>query len=462
MTDSWTIIEQSVTGEIQYIIATYDQDIVAGTGATISFDVTGYTSGTVAGAGEGVTSELLIEGSNDGISWFSLNLLTPFSATLPLINFVVWGRSVKEIRLTASTDNIKDVYLMAIAGGSGILDPFAGTSHINAPGSNKEIIFNDSGPFAGTTGALYDKAANSNTGQVQLAAGSEEEPMLAFTRGTFPNGTFNSGVYRPENNIVAFSVNDTDMVAITNSSGSSLTPGLNVDSPDVVGAPGHAIKRLGGLTDDSPAWEDGFFGDSEKMIFTASDFSCVNQSTVRPTTNSVPILSAIGNRAARHWPVLIVGAGGGGSSGVRLVATKVIPQGFKVPQEGTIDVYTCNSNILTPGLGGVITCTLEAYFGNIDLASTENPINLISISPISTVTLANWTAGVCSDYLLSAGIGGTVEAPQQPQGNVVGGSITEPQGRRTIMIVITVTDSTVSLDFANGLAGVSVPIQRMP
>ena len=231
--------------------------------------------------------------------------------------------------------------------------------------------------------------------------------------------------------------------------------GLNITSTN-------AIKRFGNIVGGdvgTTSWEDGHFGDSSKIVFTASDFSCINEHRINPLGASIPIISGIGNRAGRQWPILIVEAGataappGFPSAGVRITATKLIPQGFFVPAENRISVYTCT---LPPsqglgGLTGIGGCTLEAYFGNINLSNSTTPPTNLRTSLPTQVTLANWTDGVSTDYLIEN------SADQVPVG---GDPMTEPQGRRTIMLEINVPRTT-ELDFGNGLAGASVIIKRM-
>ena len=381
MTDSWTITEQSQTGEVQYTIAKYNQTITSGL-TTTNFNVAGYTSGTVATNGVGTTALLLLEGSNDGLSWFGLASTKTLDATGLLINFIGWTRAVREIRLTGSVANITDVYIIAIAGGSGILDSNAGSTY--APGSNKEIIFNDNGGFAGTVGALYDKTANptgpepTGTGQIQLAAGSSEEPMLAFADNT---GKYNTGIYKDGTDRVGMSSghsgsSGTTIAVISKDNVTPYAAGLNIVNTSSIPAPGLGIIKISADGTDK-SWEDGFFGNSARMFFTCNDFSIVTT-----LAQSIPLPYGCGiNSSVRPvnlpGPVFLINNGGG-----IMTSVKLIPKGFYIPEDSLLTIQVNDGFTLFGSTAGN-PCTVHVLSYKI----TTPTVSTISHSAVTSLTL---------------------------------------------------------------------------
>ena len=247
---SWDIKEKSTIGDIQYINASYTTSITTNDTSTNinSFNIIGYTKGSVAynveGIGSNTTNVIIkLQGSNDGTNYFDFNSSSTHTTTG--IGNVSWNIPSKLMRINASitkssgaragNTTIGGLDTVGTAGGGGGGTGDVTSSSIittNPGGTNKQIQFNDNGVFGGAFGALYDKTVNSDAGQLQLTAGTASFPVISFSDGTHPAGIYDTGIYEIGANQIGFTLTGSLECAISTSvlsinAGNASVPPIN-------------------------------------------------------------------------------------------------------------------------------------------------------------------------------------------------------------------------------------------
>ena len=290
MSANWTIQNTSVVGETQWMNANYIDIPVANnaTGGTDFIEIAGYTAGSISftldqspSGWAGGSLDISIQGGIGGTFatpdsvFFAQTLALTQASGSPLTTFVVeWNVPLQFVKLFINNDNtgdrnITNIRLICESQGGGIGYTSSSGATIGPGGVAPEVQYNNGGVFGGASGVLYDATANTNTGQVKLANGSASEPMLAFSDVSHPAGNYDTGIYRAAVNALGFSGNSLEQATIY-PLGGAIPPGFNAGlnigtTTNVTG-----IQRLS-LT-ASNSWEDGNCGNSEFIVFTASDF----------------------------------------------------------------------------------------------------------------------------------------------------------------------------------------------
>ena len=361
---SWTITEQSKVSENQYMTARHPNpdSVSPGTPESISFiDIAGYSEGTInfsisvapsSWASPG-TLDIEIMGCIDTNNFIISTLVISNTPTNNNKTFYIgWAMPLEKVSLTIKNNatgqdiTISDIKLIVESNGGGEQQSSStGGSSIAPAPPIKSIQFNDGGVFGGASGALYDKTANTNTGQIQLANGSVSEPMLAFIDGTT---NYDTGMYRKNPNEIGFSCNSSEIAAVLNSNSGDFIKGLNVGTP--TGSPSAnigGIKRLSAIAANS--WEDGNCGNSEFLYFSPTEFIPLTDParTYPARIATTPIY--LGGMAVRPVGNFAVVAQNGQE--IIYVACKFIPKGFQI-SEGDILKIWCD-----------LTTPLNARFG---------------------------------------------------------------------------------------------------
>ena len=361
MSANWTIQNTSVVGETQWMNANYIDINVANNaaGSTDFIEISGYTAGSISftldsspstWAG-GSSLEASIQGAiggtfaaPDSVFFAQTQTLTQASGST-LTTFVVeWNIPLQFVKLFINNDgtgnirNITNIRLICESQGGGIGYTSSSGATIGPGGVTPQVQFNDGGVFGGASGVLYDKTANTNTGQVKLEAGSAPEPMLAFSDNGLPTGNYDTGMYSAERNAIGFATGGTEQATIFGT-GSVLPAshiiGLNVGTTAQV----TGIRRLSSTAVNS--WEDGNCGNSSQLVFVPSDFMIANPTHGDPRAPQGAITTAFINLVGNAQDWLQTSGNRYGEPTICtatpddcLVATKLIPKGFVIKEDG--------------------------------------------------------------------------------------------------------------------------------
>ena len=277
------------------------------------------------------TLEISIIGGIE-ISNFTMNTLVITEGDTESVQYVDWNIPLQtaalEINNNTTTSTGQEITISSIrmqtsskGGGRGFVTS-SGAS-IGPGGDPPQIQFNDGGNFGGTFGALYNKTANTSTGQIQLANGSVGLPILAFPDGS---GTYDTGIYLATANAIAISGGGAGIVGIFGSNfGVNFIKGLNVgQSNDIC-----KIRRLS--TNATNSWEDGHMGNSQELVFTGSDFTNVNNARF-PQGFGVAVPQAGGATG-----FMMAASAGPGNN--QIIAVKLLPKGFSVAKKTCQRLY---------------------------------------------------------------------------------------------------------------------------
>ena len=349
MSVNWTLQNTSVTGETQWTNASYNNiplvipnlnsgqidflEVAGYTSGTISFTISPDPDGGVGWPGGGAsTLEISIIGGIDGtfaapISSFVVQTLEIKGSDSGTTFYVEWNIPIQFVSLLINNDTstptgtaitVTNIRLQTESEGGGVGFTSSSGATIGPGGSTPEMQFNDGGIFGGASGVLYDKTVNPGPpiiGQVQLAAGAVGTPMLAFSDATHPAGTYDTGIYRAGVNALGFSGNSLEQATIYPLGGAipiGFNAGLNIGTTTNV----TGIQRLSLTAQNS--WEDGNCGNSEFIVFTASDFAGAFSNPVLPAGRAQTYVTLGPNS-----PVVYNGLQPGAA-----LACKLIPKGF--------------------------------------------------------------------------------------------------------------------------------------
>ncbi len=299
----WTLQNTEVTGETQWTNANYNGEIVIPDGGTVPtqfLQVAGYTSGTISftidaiPAGWGPPPATLQISILGGIQNTTPTTIPPvpvsiFTAqTLELYNgsggdsnlrtfYIEWNIPIEFVALsifnnTGGQRTLTNIRLLTESQGGGIGFTSSSGATVGPSTPVYSLQFNNTGVFGGASGALYD---TTGVGQVQLAAGSESAPMLAFSDGTHPLGNYDTGIYRVQADTLGIATRGVQQVTITTSASPAVLPtgmirGLNVGTNALPpGTDRQGIQRLS--ANSRIGWQDGHLGHSERIYFTSTD-----------------------------------------------------------------------------------------------------------------------------------------------------------------------------------------------
>ena len=243
------------------------------------------------------------------------------------------------------------------------------------------VQYNENGTWGGCNdmpagtdpGVWYDKNANTLSGQIQLGGGTMARPKIAFSDAVFPGGNYDTGIYRgqatADSTIVAFTIGGNTNSGFSNGIGmpatafSGVKAGYNVSS---TGGISH-IRRISG-TGGNTSWKDGYFGNSDYMIFTPDDFEVSRTTGAGDPTGSTLTTSSsvcqVTTVRGPSWPCRVFEV-----SATQIVAMKLLPKGYSIPQTdpggGWVVKSTSNST-----LGGGNTSTMQAFSWKLDPTTT--------------------------------------------------------------------------------------------
>ena len=458
---SWTINENSKTSTTEYFNANYSTTLViaalsAAAVTTASIDVSGYSSGTISfvlsgnaggGAGTappsgwdaGTTVEVNVLGGIDSNSFITSTL--KIKAGDPHTTFYIeWDiplqTSILQIRKNSATvagdgveitlDSIRMQTESSGGGASGVHS--SSGSEVGPGGVTPEIQFNDGGIFGGANGALYDDS----TEQIKLANGSIREPMLAFSDGLHPNGTYDTGIYRAAINAIGISCGNSAIVEIHQTPSGSFIKGLNVgQTTNICG-----IRRLSNPATNS--WEDGHMGNSAQLVFTGSDFTDFNTRAINP----VPF--AVSKARIQGGYGLVAGAVAAGGPGDEFIAVKVIPKGFQISNAEVTVAAAAGPPPLPPPTVSVWnnTATIQLLIQDINNTTGGASPNPTSLG--AAVVMTDWNAdGLNTQY------------------TPLGPNLEANPGNGTRALIVKIKVFSFQITFEDALVGVVVPIERV-
>lgn len=419
MSINWTLQNVSTTGETQWSNASYNLSFNIPDNATAQTDfleIAGYTSGTISftiapdpdsgggGWAPNSTLEISIIGGIDGtfaapVSAFTVQTLEIKNTDSGTTFYIEWNIPIQFVRLfvdnntTISTGlpiRVSNIRLQTESEGGGLGFTSSSGATVGPGGSTPQVQFNDGGIFGGASGVLYDKTANTNTGQIQLAAGTVGEPMLSFSDGIHPAGNYDTGIYRQGVNQLGISAGGGPELVVSAvnhvsaDGGAAATPGFNFGitatdtntgmyrvQPDTLGIATGGIQQVTVTASAAPipvgmirglnigttgnvtgirrlsaaatnSWEDGNCGNSEFIVFTAADFAGAFSNPLTPAGRGQTFVTWSTASAARS-PVVYNGLNPGPA-----IACKLIPKGFVI-DSGDRALCFIYSDIVTGG-----------------------------------------------------------------------------------------------------------------
>jgi len=224
------------------------------------------------------------------------------------------------------------------------------------------------------------QASSSNIGfscNAQLTATISRHNVSALTgSSSIPSYNFlkdiHTGMYNIANDTLGFSVGDCSMVKIYPAPSGNYIQGLNID---LSGTQPSGIRRLSA----SPAktsWEDGHLGNPNYVYFTAQDFIPESTSVGRWQYGTNGILGPI------------TGFGTSTTAVHNLMASKIIPKGFKIVEDTSgANIYCQNKN----PWGSVfpITAAMTGYVASQQIKGMTTTFTLHS-PPTALITSASW------------------------------------------------------------------------
>lgn len=375
------ILPDNTTGQTDFIdIAGYTSGTISFTispnpsgggvwdaNSTLEISIIGAIDGTVAAPVSSFTVQTLEIKTTDSGTTFYVEWNIP-------LQFVSLHIDNNTAISTGTIIRVTNIRLQTESEGGGVGFTSSSGATIGPGGATPQMQFNNGGVFGGTKNVSYDQTANIQggvaQGQVQLGdtingnGGTSTEPILAFANGagdyntgifrlesnqigistagalevaitsdfhvsarvgsdarpSYNFGTnlldFNTGMYRPVANAVGFSGNGIEQASIHSVDADPFMKGLNVGTPSNI----TGIRRLAARFPNS--WEDGNCGNSEFIVFTATDFAGGFTNPLPPTGRAQTFVTH-STASASESPVVYNGANRGPA-----MACKLIPKGF--------------------------------------------------------------------------------------------------------------------------------------
>ena len=339
--------------------------------STLEISIIGAIDGTVAAPVSSFTVQTLeIKGSETGTTFY-----VEWNIPLQFVSLLIDNNTTLS---TGTTINVTNIRLQTESEGGGVGFTSSSGATIGPGGTTPQMQFNDGGIFGGTKNVLYDKTANIQPpvvgiaqGQVQLGdttgfptGGTTTEPILAFADATGygtglfnwspgkigiscsgvleagisnrfhisalggtasrpafnfmipPTGNGNTGMYSTVLNAVEFAGNGIEQASIHSVDLDPFMKGLNVGTPSNI----TGIRRLAATFPNS--WEDGNCGNSEFIVFTATDFAG-GFTNIFGASGRAQTFVTHSTASASESPVVYNGVIAGGA-----LACKLIPKGF--------------------------------------------------------------------------------------------------------------------------------------
>ena len=233
---------------------------------------------------------------------------------------------------------------------SGTTDTDTGMYLVPAPVPTPTIGFSSNGTMMMSIGPL----------NVSAREGSSSNPSYNFG---IQIGGQDDGMYRINDGKIGFSTGGVQKVGIYNADSGDFIEGLNVGtSADIAG-----IRRLSDVPNNS--WEDGHMGNSDYILFTATDFLVCQFGRA----NVQHELSGANARGA----TVVVNLNQAGD----IIASKVIPKGFRIPRgdDFKCKIYSDRAPSLLPS-PVPFSCSIEVFVQSISSVTGATNISTISIA----------------------------------------------------------------------------------
>jgi hypothetical protein len=282
------------------------------------------------------------------------------------INFTVG--TTQEMRIDASH--------VSISGGSEG-NPALNFGLIGNPDTG---IYRERANAMGFSAAGNIKAGVSDKANFSILHGSVRTPGINFGIATPPDT--NTGMYGIASDSIGFSTGGEHKVGIYLASDISYTEGLNVGLPDPSFLLNIGIRRLSAIPSNS--WEDGHLGNSQFIYFTAMDFLPESMTTGRWRYQTNGIMGPASGVVTSNVVSL------------NLMASKLIPKGFKIKLDGAAQIYCDINSGGSPwgsisAVGGPPSMTIHIYsqklppVGGVFTTLLANPAPTISPSSFNPV-----------------------------------------------------------------------------
>jgi hypothetical protein len=271
---------------------------------------------------------------------------------------------------------------------------------VNPSGPVGAIQFNDGSGYGGNASLLI----NQDTSQIRLNAGTAAAPIVAFSDAVHPAGNYDTGVTRRTVDQVAFIAEQNPRVTVSGSAAVDNIPGLNVGESggSFNGAVG--IRRQALVPANS--FEDGSFGNTTFLLFTAADFKSTRagRSVAVNKCGAVATLGTVISTTTFTSPI-------------GMIASKVIPKGYRLREANVLIRSLTNPSVT--GRLGVLSCDIEnpAAAGVVHVVNNSYQTNTADTSFSGTIT------GTGSTIITLVFIPATGQGMSIPDHGIAGASI---------------------------------------
>ena len=339
-------------------------------------------------------------------------------------------------------------------------------------GTKPEIAY-----FSNSNTIKSSSTCDVTNSQLQFIGGVDATvPVISFQDDT------DTGIYRPHDNHLAISTGGERMLTVSKSDVAPHVRGITVgnDEEDVAG-----IRRLSSTTANS--WEDGNCGNSSQLVFLPNEFTDYDIREGKTVTSW-------GVTEAFNRPNYFGGAAGEatvGSNGARIIATKLMPKGFRIPAMSArlpMSIIVCQGD--TVAWGGTPNPAPNWAGTGLTDSTTTYAMLIVWVQDINNTTSAGGVATPIVGEVATGGgtvFGGTVNigedatttecrwvTPTIPAGLAGKCSIPGPDaigstssqsatGNGTLMVVVEILlpSNGDSITHTDALAGIIIPLERV-
>ena len=200
-----------------------------------------------------------------------------------------------------------------------------------------------------------------------------------------------------KNNVTgnSFSTTDQDVVNGQVTSNALVTTGTdgirsNLSPPTAPVNPGKFLRES---IVPANSWEDGNMGNSKHLVFTPSDFTVGNSLTTGASRTNFINIASTGNWANSAGgtfgnPLLVTYSDDTATNPTCLVATKLIPKGFNITEENSIEIHSQIPNPPQPQQQSIISVAIRTIDDPRQLGDAYVNINYRFNNPVRLRGLA--------------------------------------------------------------------------
>ena len=315
----------------------------------------------------------------------------------------------------------------------------------------------DTGVFLQGAGQLGFTAEGALNGAISSRGISAKQGGVATPSINFGIALdVDTGLYQASSDEIGFSCGGSNAATLSGGVGGGLKVVGEIEAGLPAGGVG-LIKRVSATPANS--WEDGNCGNASQLVFLPSDFTDYD---IRTSTTAITGWGVSEGNARPHWFGGSMGAAAG-SNGARIIATKLMPKGFQIPEATAISITVgqpaTGSWTLAPdwagnGINGSTTYAMFILWTQ-DISSQANTAVQVVGNPASASTPLGGTINIGTN-------GSGVWDPTPGTCTIDGPASPSATGNGTIMVIAEIViPSLVQITNADALAGIIVPLERV-